>query len=713
VVTIDPRRLLSAFRRRLGLFAIVATVTMASALAFTLLTPREYRATAEVMLAPRQSDVTKLGAAPPTSPADSGAVDTELEILNSPQLARRVIGLLRLDRDPEFAPAPSGSADLRSDRQNDQLVVERVRQHLRVARSGLTYVIEIGFRSRDPVKAARIANAFAKLYQAQQLEQKSDATRQAARWLSGRLQELRAQVRADETAVQQFKIANGLMSVQGATLTEKEISAESQSLAEARAQAAEDESRLAAARRQLAGQSAGDDVGEALGSPTIRKLRERRAEASLKVATLSPQFQDDYPDLKKARRELADMDAEIGAEIRRIISNLDANAQVSRRRVAAIALRVGAAKGELAANDRAGAHLSELERNATASRSLYEGYLARYKETSSREGLAEPDSELLATATPPVQPSSPDIRLNLLLGAALAAAAGLSAVTLAELLETGLATSADINKRLKLTCLGAIPALRGRGKRRRVSPPDHVVAHPFSAFSEAFRGVAASITHVQGAAPIRTVAVTSALPGEGKTTTAICLARTAALQGRQVIIVDTDNRRRGVNQLTARPAHAGLLEVLSGAATLDDVLVRDSLTNADILPVGGPPGLRKDVGGSRAMERLLRHLKARYDLIVLDTSPVNPVADSRVLAKRADFVVLVTRWRATPYPAVQAALRLLSEHGVEVDGILLNRMDLAQQVRHAYGDVSYYYREYKHYYLDADVAREVIPGAAG
>jgi capsular exopolysaccharide synthesis family protein len=251
--------------------------------------------------------------------------------------------------------------------------------------------------------------------------------------------------------------------------------------------------------------------------------------------------------------------------------------------------------------------------------------------------------------------------------------------------------------------------LRGRG----VYPPDHVVAHPFSAFSEAFRSLAASIAHRHGAGPVRTVAVTSALPGEGKTTTAICLARTAALQGRQVIIVDTDIQRRRFNASTNRPDRAGLLEVLSGEASLEDVLVRDNLTEADILPVGGAPAPRADVCGSPAMEHLLRGLKSRYDLVVLDTAPVNAVADGRVLAKRADFVVLVAGWRATPYPAVKAALRLLSDHGANVDGILLNRMDLKRQRRHAYGDASYYYREYKHYYLDADVSREAARGAAG
>src|SRR5205807_194934 len=143
-----------------------------------------------------------------------------------------------------------------------------------------------------------------------------------------------------------------LMSSQGATLTEQEISAYNQSLAQATAQVAEDEARLVTARKQLSQGSTGDDVGEALSSQTIEKLKEQRAEASRKVAALETNFQDDYPQLKIARSELADIDAEIAAETKRIISNLEAKAQVSQRRAIAVATSVGGAKRQLASNNR-------------------------------------------------------------------------------------------------------------------------------------------------------------------------------------------------------------------------------------------------------------------------------------------------------------------------------------------------------------------------
>ncbi|MDB5460806.1 MAG: lipopolysaccharide biosynthesis protein [Caulobacteraceae bacterium] len=703
VVTLDLRRALSILRRRMGLFVVVALVVMAAVATITLLTPPQYRATAQVMLNRRNVNVTNINDVLSAGPPDSTAVDTEVEILRSPLLAQHVVRSLKLDRDREFNPRVTAAAAPLS-RKQFEAVVAGVRKNLSISRSGLTYVIDVGFKSRNPAKAATIANEFARLYLAQQIENKVQATQQAAGWLNGQLQQLRGQLTADETAVQQFKIANNLMSAEGATLAEREISTYNQSLAQATAQVAEDDARLNTARRQLARGSTGDDVGEALNSPTIQKLKEQRADASRKLASLRTNFQDAYPDVKKARNELADIDAQITAETGRVISNLDARAQVSQRRAAAVASSVGGAKGHLAENSRASVHLSELERNAQASRALYESYLARYKETSSKVGLAEADARLVSEAADPSKLSSPNVPLNLVLGAALAAAAGLGAVGLAQMLESGLATSADIEKRFNLRYLGAIPALASaakRGKKRaKLAPTDFIVERPFSSFSEAFRSLVASIVHGTGSDVVKTVAVTSALPGEGKTTTAICLGRAAALQGYRVVIVDCDLRRRSLQRIVGKPVGVGLLEVIAGQAELDQAIVRDTPTTADILPLGDAPTSLKDVFGSAAMDRLLLDLKSRYDLVVLDTAPVVPVADARVLAQKADFVVMVARWRTTPYQAIQGALRLLSGNNVRIGGMVLNQVDMEQQVRHGYGDVAHYFNAYRKYYLE-------------
>jgi len=719
---IDLRRLMTTFRRRLRLFGAVALAVLFATVLLTLQATPKYSATANVMLDPRKEKVTNVEDVLSGLPADSSVVDTEVEVLKSRQLAERVVKALKLDQDPEFNSAirkPTGVkaviggvASLFGAAAPDQVklspmeqqkrwegIVDHVLGGLSVKRAGLTYVINVAYESQQPWKSAQIANKFAELYLLEQLEAKFDATQQATTWLNSRLGELRDQVLADEAAVQQYKIANNLLSASGASLTEAEISSYNQSLAQARAQVAEDEARLNTARQQLARGSTGDDVGEALNSPTVMQLRTQRAEVSRNVADLQGRYGDRHPEMLKAKRQLSDIDGQIQAEIQRIISNLQAKVQVSRERAGAIGGSLGGAKGTLAANNRAMVRLNELERKSEASKTLYESYLNRYKETSSQQGIEQSDARVVSKAKIPTRQSSPKVGLNLALGLLLALGAGVGSIALAEMLDAGLATAEDVERRLETSYLGAVPLLASVAEDANLQPIDHVVAKPLSSFSEAFRNLRASILYSRLGEPVRVIAVTSSLPGEGKTTTSLCLGRTAALQGQRVIVVDCDLRRRTVNRLLHAEPKAGLLEVLSGEATLQQAVTVDEGTGAHILPLARSAFTPKDVFGTAAMDRLLDELRARYDLVVLDTAPVLPVADTRVLAPKADTVVFLARWRKTPQHAIEAAFRLFAGAGVHMGGVALTQVDMKQQAKYGYGDPGYYYAEYKKYYV--------------
>ncbi|MDO8264181.1 MAG: polysaccharide biosynthesis tyrosine autokinase [Gallionella sp.] len=718
---LDIRRIFVAFRRRFRLFAAVALAVLLVVILVTLQATPKYTATANVMLDTRKERVSNVEEVLSGLPADSSAVDTEVEILKSRQLAERVVKSLRLEEDPEFNGAlrkPSGVKALLSgissmfgvkapeavtlsaeaEQRRHEQIVGAVLGGLSVKRAGLTYVINVNYESDSATKAATIANKFAELYLLEQMEAKFDATQQATTWLNSRLGELRGQVQADEAAVQQYKIANNLLSASGTNLTEQEISNYNLTLSQARAQVAEDQARLSTARSQLARGSSGDDVGEALTSPVVQQLRQQRAAVSAQVADLQGRYGERHPEMLKAKRQLSDIDAQIQQEIQRIISNLQAKAQVSTQRAAAVSGSLGGARGTLAANSRAMVRLNELQRNADASRTLYESYLNRYKETSTQGGLEQSDARVVSKANIPTGQSSPKVALNLALGLVLAVGSGIAAVILAELLDAGLATAEDVERRLDTSYLGAIPLLASVSEGRTESPIDYVVAKPLSSFSEAFRNLRTSILHSRLGEPVKIVAITSALPGEGKTTTSVCLARSSALQGAKVLVVDCDLRRRTVNRMLEAEPEIGLLEVLNGDATLEQAVTLDAASGAYILPLSKNIFTPKDVFGSVAMDKLLTELRQSYDLVILDTAPVLPVADTRVLAPKADVVVFLARWRKTPQHAIEAAFRLLSGTGAHVGGVALTQMDMKQQTKYGYGDPGYYYAEYKKYY---------------
>jgi polysaccharide biosynthesis transport protein len=719
--SLDLRRVTTLFRKRLRLFAGVVLLVFVAVLVLTLQATPKYTAIAKVMLDTRKEQVTNIEAVLSGMPLDSSAVDTEVEVIKSRQLAERVVKALNLEKDPEFnpllggrsglgmvvhsvkaflgrgAPPEAAPGSLEAQKQHE-LVVDHVLGGLQVSRAGLTYVINVGFESESQAKAAQIANKFAELYLLEQLEAKFDATRQATEWLNSRLGELRTQVLQDEAAVQQYKIANNLMSAAGTNLTEQEISNYNTNLADARALMAEDAARLRTAREQLAHGSTGDDVGEALSSPVIQKLREQRSEVSGRLADLQGRYGERHPEMLKAKRQLSDIDTQIQQEITRIISNLQAKAQVSQQRAAAIAGSLGGARGTLASNNRAMVRLNELQRNADASKTLYESYLNRFKETTSQQGLEQSDSRVVSKAKIPTAQSSPKVQLNLAIGLILALVAGFAAVLVAENMDAGLTTAEDVETRLETAFLGSIPLLSSITDDTATLPIDHVVKTPFTAYSEAFRNLRASILYARLGEPVKVVAVTSSLPGEGKTTTSICLGRTAAMQGSRVVLVDCDLRRQAVNRFLKQDQVVGLFEVLSGEVKLEQAVTIDAESGAHILPLAHSGFTPRDVFGTPAMDNLLEELRSRYDLVILDTAPVLPVADTRILAPKADVVVFLARWRKTPQDAIESAFRMLGGTGAHIAGVALTQVDMKQQAKYGYGDSGYYYTEYKKYY---------------
>ena len=719
--TFDLNVLIATFRRRLRLFAAVALVVFVAVLLFTLQQTPRYTATAQVMLDTRTEQVTDMSAVLSGLPADSPVVDTEVEVLRSRSLANRVVAQLKLDQDPYFNPAleqanglaawlpwikktvtPTPPVDAIDAQRRREKVVDRVLAGLNVRRAGLTYLISVDYTHPQPEQAARLANAFADLYLTEQLEAKFDATAKANEWLDTRVVELRDQLQQAEAAVQQYKIANNLLSAEGATLTEQEISGLNQQLASAKAAQAETDARLNIARNQLARGSNGEDVGESLNSPVVQQLRKQRAEQSAKVADLSGRYGDRHPDLLKAKRELADMDGQIQAEIRRIISNLEAQAQVARQRTGSMAGSVSVSKGTLAGNNRAGIRLGELERKAESVRTLYESLLARFKQTTTSQGIEQPDARVVSQAKIPTSPSYPKPSLNLALGLAAALGAGFAAVVLAEILMAGLFTEDEVEHRLGLNYLGSVPLLSSAvdGKlSRNVSPADYLLTKPLSGFAESFRKLRAAILFSKVGEPVKVIAITSSLPGEGKTTTTFSLARTLATSGANVVVVDCDLRQSAINRFLAEPPTLGLVEVLNGVCTLEQALITDA-SGAKVLPLAKSANTPRDVLGSLAMRRLLAELRQRFDVVLLDTAPLLAIADTRILAPSADAVVMLARWKKTPVKAITSALSLLQGQGVFVAGVALTQVDLKAQGRYGYGDANYYYKSYRKYYAD-------------
>lgn len=702
---IDLRHIGGVLRRRwMVLTAAMLAAIIIAAAAYLVAEPR-YLATAQVALERTAERVINVDSVVPTTDPDSAAVDTEVQALRSPELIGRVVDRLRLASNPAFNEAAGqGVPTAQPDLIGRQRAIGTVLSGLTVKRDGLSYAISVSFEGGTAAEAARIANALVDDYVSGQAGAKAYATQRARGFLEQRLQELRAQVLGAERAVADYRAAHNLFAVsEGSTVTQQELSGLSTQLAQAKAENAAAQARLSAARAQVSGGRSGEELGDSLDSPVVSQLRAQRAEAAREVAALEKRYGPRHPALIQAQNQLRTADQHIAAEVQRIVANASIQASIASQRAGSLAGSVAQTQGKLASDNEASVRLGELERNAESARTLYQAFLDRYRQTVAQSGLERSDAYIVSRARVPGAPTSP----NMLIYAAMAVIGGLGVgvllVVLLQLLERGVETSDAVEETLGLATLAAIPdahTLPGYRKAGLPAPPaELMLKRPQSTYAEAFRTLRTSIQFAEAARPIRVVAITSAVPGEGKTTTAMGLARAMAAAGSKVLLIDADARRRASSKQFAENVGVGLDQVLAGQATLDQAIVKDSVSGACLLPQ------RLDSEGiglteSPRLAELIEQVRERYDFVILDTPPVLPVDEARVIASMADGVVFLVRWRKTPSKAASVALRRLYDVHAEMLGAVLTLVDVREQERAGYGDGSSFLKAYRPYYAD-------------
>jgi polysaccharide biosynthesis transport protein len=721
---INVQRVIRAVRRRMGVMAAVFLLTFAAIAAYTFQLDPVYKATASVIINTRDQKVVDFGAVMSGLPGDTAVVDTEVEILKSGALLGKVARRLDLVNDPEFnekAGAGSQQADpvkglfrnLSSDAVGGAVaeadtaaldkaafdgVVRSLGDRYSINRVGMTYIIEISATSGDPKKAALLANTLADTYLDNQLDAKFEATRRAQEWLDARVGQLRTELSTAESRVEAHRSRTGLMTAEGFTLTEQAIRDINANLTVAQADLAEKRARLQNVNNQIAAGGGVDTISEAQNSPNMIELRRQQAEIIRRKGEAMAKYGERHPEMQRIINEEADLNRQIDAELRRVVSSLEQDVLIARERVSSMQGSLGQMKGEMTLNNRDAVELAQLERERDASKQVYEDILNRFKQTNELEDITEADAMINTEAPVPIGPSFPNKKLNLALGFFLGVALAGMVGLLLELLDNYFSSPEEVEMATGIPYIGSIPLLPAVGNfaKAKIRPPDYLIEKPHSGFAEAFRHLRASIMFADLDKAAKTVAVVSSLPDEGKTSMTFCLGRMAALSGTKTIVIDGDLRRRQLTEISGVKADAGLLEYLFGEARLPDAIVTDEPTGLHILPLSDRKHTPRDVFGSRAFDALLALLQQSYDLIIIDTGPILLMAETRVVTSKVDQVVVAARWRKTSKGVLRETIRILHDFNANLAGVVLTFVDLRKRSQHSYGSGNY--KAYAKYY---------------
>jgi capsular exopolysaccharide synthesis family protein len=682
-------------RRWITLVTVSVAIFILSVIVIFLMTPK-YDATTRIRIDPSRNPMSSVQN---QVQADLGseAIETEVGVFQSPDLAREVVRRLNLQEDLEFTKGIDGrdrpSGD---DQQHLNDVADSVMRHLSVSREKLSYIIAVRFQSKDAGKAARIANAFAETYLDTRVGTRmGTATRQAG-WFKQRLDAMAADVHAADAQVAQYRSQAGI--VQGGTngtIADQQVGPLSEQLATAESDAAAARSALAAAQGQITRGNL-DAITEVRGSPVITDLRRQRAEVQRNKDEIDARYGPKYPDSIKAREQLSSLDRQISDEANRVVSSLKGAADAANARVGSLRSAMHSLEDQQARNSRAAVTAQSLEQDAQAKRAAYDrmSQISLESTQASRNSIAQ--AEIVDRAQAPSLPTSPHRKVLAVFGLVAGIAVAMAVVIVQEMLVGGLRSIADIESRLGIPVLASLPkAPKSRRKGGDTALPDLVVQQPASMFAEALRNARTSILGMGSA--VKVVALTSALPAEGKTTTALSLARVLAMSGQRILIIDCDVRRAKLRQMTDGGTGVGLVEVLQGKATAEEAIVADKVNGLDLLTVRESFFSAEDLFGGERMAGLLKAMKQRYDAVLLDLPPLMGVADARVLAGLADAVALIVRWGKTPVPAVESSLSWLHADRANVVGAIYTMVEPTSE---AVGGL-YYSKAYAAYYQSA------------
>jgi capsular exopolysaccharide synthesis family protein len=681
--------------------------------------PKRYTAQAALIIEPQRTQVSDLQAISNDAEDTMSLMRTQIDILSSPSLALGVVQALDLTHNPEFMPRAQGvsaivqawfvqhhiinAPDSLPLTQADKAAIAAAILGSKISFSNDPHsrLLGIAVTTLDPQLSARIANEFAKQFLAFKVQEKYAAMQRAHDWLQGQVGSLADDVRQKDNAVEAYRVAHGLAeaspaSADGApsqvqTVNRQQLDETSTQLVQVSRDLSEKEGELTQAQAAVNGHVSPADLPAVLASPMIAELVQESAAASAHAAELGSSLGSANPELQSARARAATLEAQTRAEMAAVARSLAVQVRAERDQKASLQQQLDQLRGAVGNENAAEIGLNTLESQARATRNLYESFLTRAAQLANVAGIQEPDASLVSSAEPPLSPSSPKRMRILAVATVISAAIGVAIAILLERLRGGFSRPEEIEAVLGIPLLGMLPAVnRKRPVMGRNARPDLAMTAALNRLRGQMR--------VLGEARPQLLMVTSSLPKEGKSIFAASLARNMASAGWRVLLLECDFCRPSLGRHLGLRDGPGLCEILSGLTIGDsDRLVRHPETNLDVILAGRVRNDSQEMLASSRMQALLADARTRYDLVILDTPPVLPVADALVLGQHVDATLAVVQWEKTPREAVLNSIRLLHGSRVPILGAIMTQVNQKKAVQ-AGGRISYPFRHYEGYH---------------
>jgi polysaccharide biosynthesis transport protein len=729
---LSARALLASIRRHLTIVVAFTLLFAAAGILIALGEPAWYQAEGVLVIPAVPQRMAELQELPDSSP-DQDSIQSQVDILQSRSVIEPVVRSLKLWDAPEFGKIDSwswktvkvrlsrkwrslwGLANDPKDSPSEQPIigtqpsdanspsqaeidgiVGAYAGYLTVSNDGHSMTLHVSYRALSPEHAAAVVNAHMDSYRNVEVKTKVAAAEHANAALRSQVADLQEKLQVAEAAIARYRAEHGLT---GAAMDTGGVSSQlaslnSQLLA-ARADLAETQARAAG----IGAGTGGDTVPEVVSSGTIAGLRGQEAQLEGQEAELSRYHGDEYPALQRVRASLQSLRSQIARQTARERAAALQMVQRSRTREVSLEKSIAALTTQLNSSD---AGLQQLQGKAESIRSLLLNLEKRAAETAANPALITPNSIVASSANASTTSTSSKIKPLALGGGFVGFTIGSLLSLLLELRDKGFRTSTQVQQHIGSLTVSATPRAVGRHRR---APADIILDDPRSVFAEALRVTWANIQLAldgpRSAAPRgrslgTALGITSAVSGEGKSIHALALARTAALAGEDVVLVDADLRRCGVSRLLGKDFRFTLKDFLQERCTADDAIATEKRSGVHFVP-SAPIGTALTSQALGRFFNLIQHLKQRFAIVIVDLPPILGLAETIRLAMATDNLALVIRWGQTERQSVQFALDTLRSASVLTIGVILTDIDLKALRRRGYRDRAAVYTDKKLY----------------
>jgi capsular exopolysaccharide synthesis family protein len=703
---IDIKKLLHPvlhFKWRIFSFAILVTaLTVFIVLSMTPI----YKASSMLLIESEQAKAIKIDEVYGINSGQQEYYLTQFEIIKSRSIAERVFNDLNLMDHPAFNQSPSIFEELKSQLNfipqefvavDSQITRELAKhqmidgftQNISISPIRKTQLVKISFESSDPILAAEVANAIGDTYIISQLEAKLGMPQKANVWLGGRLEDLRLNLNQSEAKLEQFKIENGLIDIEGVTaLDAKELERLSDEITVARSRLAQADSFMAVVKRYGATDiSRLESLPEVTAHQSVQNVKREVVLVERKVSELQQVYGPKHPKMIAAQAELSAVQQNLYKQISRLVQGIEDEAQTAAQNLRALEFQFSQAKGayqNLSAKD---TDFQRLLREVDTNRQLFDSFLARQKETAVTGDFDSPVARFTDRAVVPLLPSKPNKKVIVILAFIASLGFAMILVLILDALNDTIKTTDDVEKLLSQRALGYIPKAKKGTSYNEINFAFYESSLPLHA--EAVRTVRTSMSLMAMGSDLHTIEVTSSNPNEGKTTTSMNLAFAYATM-EKVLIIDADLRKSSLGLRFGLPTYQpGLANVLSGTDSVQNCIVKEVKPNVDVMSAGAVPLNPQELLSSPNFAELLTELKTQYSKIIIDTPPVHAVSDALIITSQCDATVLVVKAAHTRSEAIKLTLAKLNQARAKVFGVVLNQFNTKDAQRYQ-GDYGYY-----------------------